>query len=173
MPFVKGHLAYPRRVKLPPMPTEEVKPVVYSGLTTTTDPIEEKPTLTVDQLNAELLNVDDLFQRALVPYFLLGETARSIRSDKLEGSRIEVGTYQKNITKEVLDTFTDYIVGTDVIINTEGFSYTNHDGVPVVARFLVYQYTFLDNPEFVFYLAGEYFVPNPFEKYWLNKDVLE
>lgn len=130
----------------------------------------DSPLIAKDLLDTELLNVDDIMGRALCPYFLLGNTAESVLNDRLDGSKIEVGTYAKNVTKEVMDTFSDWIRAKDVIIDSDGFSYISHTGVPVECKFVKDSYPFFDNTSVNFYGVADYYIPNPFASYWVMRD---
>lgn len=130
-------------------------------------PVEEKPKFREEDLNTELLNVDDIMGRAMCSFFLLGETAKSIKEGgPLRGDKIEVGCLAKSVTPEVISVFNVYVKDANMYLDENGFSYTSAVGVPVECKFIHNDYPFLEHPDFEFYFAAEYNLPNPFENYW-------
>ena len=116
-----------------------------------------------DQLWKALMDVEDLFDRCLVRFFLLGESASQIYNDlSLGGNCIIVGVRREQITPETISTIKTTI---NVPMSESGFTYYV-DNVPVYVKFIKNHYKFLDTLDFRFYRAGEYYLPNPFEKYW-------
>ena len=109
------------------------------------------------------MDVEDLFDRVLIKFFLLSDTARQvIGSEDLSGPCIIVGMRAKEVTPEVLSTFKFY---TKADIQSNGFSYKVGE-VPVHVKFIRNRYKFLENLDFKTYAYGEFYFPNPFRDYW-------
>src|SRR3990167_7956233 len=63
-----------------------------------------------DQLNKSLMDVEDLLNRALCPFVLLGNTARDIVDGReLTGDRITIGIESKHLTKEAVSTLKTFL----------------------------------------------------------------
>lgn len=114
------------------------------------------------ELERALFDVEDLLQRALVPFTLLGETARSIAlEDWIKGDTVHVGVRKLDLPKTALDTITQM---QPVEFTDNGFTYISH-GVPVVVEVIEERLPYIENAEYVFYKASEYKVPNPIKGY--------
>lgn len=144
--------------------------------TTTTNPMEDsKPTETKQiptrELNLALMDIEDVMERAMCPYFLLGETARCVyKHEDLHGDSIEVGVLDTSLTKEVLSVFKQYIGEITTDLKTITYIW---NGVTISIRIVKQNYTFLKNPQDGFYNFGDYKLPNSFEDYWPWRDKLE
>ena len=130
--------------------------------------------LTDDQLSEALFKIEDTFQRMLCPFFLLGETAQSIRdsyvgSEKLTGRKIEIGVQRKYLTKEALITLDSYETGKEK--TGFGFKLLFKD-IPIEVRIIERKYSFLKNLDKRFYRTSEYLLPNPFEAYWKVRGII-
>jgi len=116
----------------------------------------------------------DIFNRAGVPVCILGEGARQLKDgEKLHQLEfIDIAVLDKHVRvsgQKMLRTVIEgpwrvpnmnYEFGKDMI---EFFS---EDGVPIKARIIKKTTKYFENPDTVFYLAGEYRIPNSFEGYW-------
>ena len=120
-----------------------------------------------------LYDVEDLFQRTLVPFLLLGETARSIKNGEfVGGTAIEIGVKVGDLIPEALRTINSFSNFDGGFNKTElGYEYVSH-GFPVKITIINKHYKFLENPEFVFYGPAEYRIPNPFIDYWKVKQLV-
>lgn len=124
-----------------------------------------------DKLNLALFDIEDLFDRALCPFYLLGNTAKDVHEEKyLYGEAIEVGVEKKNLTESVMNILKMYI-NEDCFTDT-GVEYI-HDGVPVKVKFIKNKYKFLNNPEKKIYIAEFYNIPNPFADYWKVRKLIK
>lgn len=114
-------------------------------------------------LERALCDVEDLLQRALVPFTLLGETARSIGlHDFIKGDKVHVGVRSLDLPKTAIDTIEQM---QPITWNESGFTYDSKDGVPIVVDVLKERIPFVENAEYVFYHASEYKIPNPLKGY--------
>ena len=127
----------------------------------------------------------DISERSLLPFVLLGQTARRIRDNqKLFGARITVGVQRKHLTKEVQGTLGNlraraYGKAEDI---TE---YQEYDGyfkmycgnIPIKVIIIEeedWRTKYLQNQDIAYYLADDFKVPNPFEDYWKERgEVIE
>ena len=120
----------------------------------------------IDLMRA-LYDIQDILERALCPFILLGDTARSIQDkEQLEGDGIYIGVIKKNVTKEAMSTMKFYLEHSKQVDFTDnGFTY-EWNGVPINVTFIKKHYEFFDRPDFRFYMASEYSIPNPLDAYW-------
>lgn len=119
------------------------------------------------KLHKALMFIEDILERAVCPYFILRDTAKSIvDSGELKGKDITVGILKKYITKEVLWTFKSLLK--DIKLTDNGFTYLFGE-VPIIIKFINKHYKFFDNPDFKWYKAGQYNIANPFERYWKSR----
>ena len=123
-----------------------------------------------------LYDIQDILERAMCPYLILGDTARSIvDKGRLEGDGIYVGVEKKSLNKMALSTIQFYLSGVrtprTLEIREDGFDYIWND-VPVHVKFIGRKYKFFKNPDFKFYMANNYNIPNPFETYWKSRFIV-
>lgn len=123
------------------------------------------------ELMRALYDVQDVLERALCPFVLLGETARSLKETAfLSGDGVYIGVLKKHITKESKSTIQIYLGKHE--IREDGIDY-DVNGVPVHVKFITKNYQFFKNQDFTFYMANEYKLPNPFETYWKARYLIQ
>jgi hypothetical protein len=123
-------------------------------------------------LEKALLDVEDLLQRCLMPFFLLGETARSIKDDGvISGTGIDVGVKKSSLIPEAMSTLHTFTLG-DFYEDDDIIKYVSH-GIEVRIKKIGRNYKFLENLDKVFYKAGDYSIPNPFDIYWKSRHLLK
>lgn len=113
-----------------------------------------------------LYDIDDILGRSLLPYVVLDVTAKSLRETEpgqLSGDGIYLGIETKYLSKESMNTLKLYF--DDSKLTETGIEY-EFNGVPIHVIFITQTYAFLKNPDFRWYMAGEYMMPNPFDEYW-------
>jgi hypothetical protein len=125
---------------------------------------------TDDQLAKALLRIEDTLGRALLPFVLLGDTAKGVMAERLYGNKVELGVETKHLTKEVYSTFNFY--EPDRKEHDWGWSF-DIDGVPVNIRFITKRYPYFKNKDIRFYRSGEYMLPNPFDEYWKVRGLIK
>ena len=114
-------------------------------------------------------DLDDIMERTLLvnSFLILGDTGKAMYEHKdLSGSGLEVGIEQRYLTKEVMSTFRTYRPQAE--FTDGGMTYISEFekcDVPISIKFIQQNYNFFPHPDTVFYLAGNYKIPNPFEKY--------
>ena len=123
----------------------------------------------VTKLNTALNDVEDLLQRALTPFILLGQVAKDVNEQKsLTGKKVVVGVLKKYLTKEAKSTLLTYM---DFEPHSWGYSYMSGD-VEIQIRIIKQNYAVLQHPEAKWHMASDYYVPNPFETYWKMKGLI-
>lgn len=127
----------------------------------------------IDELNKALFDFEDVMERAMCPFLLLGQTAWDVKSGyMLTGDKVEVGIIKLCLTDMVKDTIKTYR-GLDIDKeNDKSFTY-EVDKVPVVCKIIRNKYKFFKNPETVFYWGGDYQLPNPMVDYWKSRFVIK
>ena len=128
--------------------------------------------LSVSQMDKALRDVHDLFERCLIPtnWLLLGETARDIKEGfDLRSDKITVGVSQKYLTEYVMSTLKYYVKDE---FTDKGFTYVV-DGVPIEVKFIKRKYQWFTNPDFRFHMGDTFFLPNPFDKYWKARFIVQ
>lgn len=134
------------------------------------------------QLEEALYHATDIAGRALLPFILLGETAHDIKYHGAFNANtvgIELGANSRYYTAEALSTLSTLAKGVDISygmhdfwLDKAGFRWTYH-GVPILLRMIDRKYAFFQNPDFTWYKAEEYKVPNPFDKYWAVRHLIQ
>jgi hypothetical protein len=122
--------------------------------------MSSKPT--IGQVNEAIRYVLDLMEWCQIPFVLLGDTAEKMWSEKnLDVDKLEFGVQKRHITQDTSRLLKTFIPGLewDKTINI------NKAGVPIVIRVIQRRYKFFDNPDFKFYMADEYKLPNPMNGY--------
>ena len=124
-----------------------------------------------DELYAALMNIEDLMDRLLTPYILLGNTADAVKFDKhLEGDGIDVG-----IKKTALTQYVYSILDSELHLKPEeiddGFTYMVGQ-VPVRVKVYKLDYQFFKYPDVKVYMYGTYSLPNPYNNYWRARGLI-
>jgi len=110
-----------------------------------------------------LHHVQDLLDRTLIPFVLLGEVVYRITNNKSLGGikEIEVGVFQKDLVRERLSSLKTEVGD---ITTDYGFGY-KFDRIPIKIKIISRDHKFFDNPDKIFYKSGEYSIPNPIGDY--------
>ena len=118
-----------------------------------------------------LHDIEDLMDRMLCPFILLGTTAKScIEMVDLTGDKIEVGVKAKQFTKEITESIKVY--KPEAVWNDNGISY-KVDGLPVYIKIIHRNYKFFEYLDQRVYQYGDYWIPNPFYKYWKARFLIQ
>jgi len=134
--------------------------------------LNEKVPFTHEQLIGALYQLEDLMDRAGLPFFLLEGAARQVYDNVpyLSLNQIDCGIEEryvqetgKGMLKMVLPTI--YIDQ-----NTATFEYNK---VPVVIWFVHKNWKFFKNLDTVFYGVANFQVPNPFKNYWRSRFLIK
>lgn len=139
------------------------------------------------QLNEALYHATDMTDRCLLPFFLLDETAKMIMDevDLSDGTGIYLGVVDRYLAEFALSTLRTLSKGADVNygmreykeeINEDGkiskISW-NYRGVPIELKIINKDKEFFEHPDFKYYRAEEFKIPNPFKNYWFAKNTIQ
>lgn len=124
-----------------------------------------------EQLKEALFNLEEIMLRAMGKFVLLGKTAQKVYSDKpLIGDKIHAGMLRRHLTtqfKSILETLPIFVE--DLQIDDDLIAFKSK-GVPVHIEVIDDDKGFLQNPDYRFYDILNLPVPNPFDKYWLERE---
>ena len=119
------------------------------------------------ELTTALRSVEDLMERVLVNFVVLGDTSKAMFEGKdLYGGKIEIGIFKNDLVKFVRSTLNTLVK--DIEWTKYGFTFKINN-VPVMVRVISRSYKFFDHPDFRFYRTGQYRFANPFELYWKSR----
>ena len=143
-----------------------------------------KPELTLEQLNAAIRAVYDLWE--YWPYMLFGDTAKGAKEGKLYGDKIEIGIKKNELVKPVMDGVRTHIeyemdkgrcdykeISDDWIKYTWKLNKTDPISVPVECRIIHRNYQFFKFPDHVVYNYDEFRIPNPINKYLKARYIIQ
>ena len=126
----------------------------------------------VDELNKALFDFEDLMERCMTPFFLLGDTGKDIIDGfLLRGSKVEVGFKAGELTEMVLSTIETY-KGIKLDKNQGKWTYFV-DEVPVEVTIITKKYKFFEFPNTIFYWGGDYKLPNPYDNYYKSRYIIK
>lgn len=131
------------------------------------------PSYSHEQLRTALFHVQDTMERCLVPFVLLGNTAKHVVSDEEEltgDTEVTIGVKKEELTREVMMTLRTLIP--ELSTSEHQLSYS-HNNVPVVIEIIHRDYQFLKHPDRKFYFISEFLLPNPFDKYWMARNLIK
>ena len=142
-------------------------------------PSNLKPELTLEQLNAALRAIYDLWDLwGRWPFLLLGDTAKGAKEGKLYGNKIEIGIKKNELVKPVLDGIKVYIenemdrgrcdykeIDNNCIKFTWKLNKSDPVAVPIELKIIHRHYQFFKFPDTVVYNFDEFRIPNPLSKY--------
>jgi len=123
---------------------------------------------------AALYDFDDLMSRCLTQhlYLSLGGIGKAIKENvDFSGNGLEFGLEKRYITPEVLSTLKSF-APPEAEFTENGFTYKFGD-VPIKVTFIGRKYRFFEHPEKLVYGVGEFFIPNPFEKYYKARWIIQ
>src|SRR5258708_14491759 len=129
------------------------------------------------ELEGALYNVTDILQRCLVPFVLLGDTAKSVHygPEILEPTDgVYIGVEKKHMTPEVWSNLRTFSKNTALKFLTLMEDYHELPGgfkwrfnkIPIYVRVIEDQYEFFKHVDTKFFRLEEYAIPNPFKAYW-------
>jgi len=121
-------------------------------------------------LEQALLDVEDLMERSLTSYIVVGEVAKCMVEKKLlDANKVEVVVKPHGMIEEARRTIkTFFFEGDGLVEDDKGMHYTKN-GVPVYIHLLKRKYKFFKNPDRVVYNYADYLIPNPFDLYWKSR----
>lgn len=122
---------------------------------------------------AALYFVEDVMGRAMIPFVLLGDVARSVvdNVDQEITTPIEIGVQKRHITEYALNTLPMFFPP-DTVYGKKEIKF-EWDGTPVIIKIVHRDFKVLDNPDQVFYRITHFNIPNPFERYWGQRNFIQ
>lgn len=125
-----------------------------------------------------LMFVEDIFDRCMTSFFLLGETAREVVDsrnasplDPIDTNKpIEVGIKRGHLTEYAVSTLKMFIPP-DARWSKNSIEF-EHLGTPVKIRIINRKFKVFDNLDTVHYKATTFKIPNPFNKYWKQRSLV-
>lgn len=117
--------------------------------------------------------IEDVMERAMIPFFLLGETAKHVieNLDCEVNVPIYIGVKKNDLTRYSLSTLKMFLPA-DTEYTDKSISFTWKD-TPVKIKIVHRNYRFLKNLDFVYYRITQYRIPNPFPEYWRVRNVVQ
>lgn len=122
---------------------------------------------------AALYFIEDVMGRAMIPFVLLGDVARSV-VDNLDvevTTPIEIGIQKKHLTVYARKTLPMFLPP-DTIYSDKAITFT-WDNTPVTVKIIHRDFKVLKSPDKVFYKITDFCIPNPFEKYWRQRSLIQ
>ncbi len=119
-------------------------------------------------------------QRCLLPYFAFGETGRSLfETNELAGNSIEIGIRAMDYIASGQSTLKTLAKGDDLNLGMVDFKQTDKGvswvfkGIPIKITVVKRKYEFLRNPSSIYYFGETYNLPNPFNKYFKARYIVQ
>lgn len=117
-----------------------------------------------------LYDFEDTMESAMSPFFVLGDTADSVKHQKpLAGDGVYVGIFKRHMDTRIVNEILTAHVKRSLEEIKDGFEYLVGE-VPVKVQVITGDYEFLNYPDHVIYEYGDYLVPNPWDEYWQKKE---
>jgi len=134
--------------------------------------------LKCEDMEKALDQLHDYFNRAMCNFLLLGETAHAAYyREGLEGTAIEIGVKPTSLSQYAFSTLKTLIDGfgtaVDPVVGTCNSTMFNLGTIPVKMFILRRDSDVFHNPDTVFYDMNDYKIPNPFVKYYKNREYFE
>jgi len=124
-------------------------------------------------INAAIRDIYDIGERIQQFPIMLGEVARQMHdhldhSFDIQTDKIEWMIPERGLTPEVKSLFKTW----GFKENAKGYEYT-FEGIPVQIRVIKRRYSFFERPDQRFYKVDDFKIPNPFEKYWKARFLIQ
>lgn len=126
----------------------------------------------IDELNKALFDFEDLMERCQTPFFLIGDSGKDVLDGfLLRGNKVEVAFKASQLTDMVISTINTY-KGVTLTRDTGKWTYFV-DEVPVEVTIITKKYKFFENPDSIFYWGENYWLPNPYAKYYKSRYIIK
>lgn len=114
------------------------------------------------EAEAALFYTEEIMERCLMRFVLLGETAKQVYENRiLDVQEIELG-----VTRQVYAGAEPLLKIVVPFWEDEGdVKHLDFNGFPIVIRIMDYD-RYIKDPDQVFYAVSQFYIPNPFKKYW-------
>jgi hypothetical protein len=123
--------------------------------------------------NDALYYTEDLLNRSFIPFLLLGDTAKTLiqgfHSD-LDG-QVELGVLKKDYTESGKRVF-ESVLPRDAKITKKSITFT-YGEIPVKIKIIHKNYQFFENPEHIIHKISDFCVPNPFDRYYKTRNLVQ
>lgn len=117
-----------------------------------------------------LLYVEDLMERAVMPFVVLDETAKALYENQpLEVREIDIGVLKKDLTEYGSATLKMLQPELEFHKKTASFE---HGSVPVVVWIIESDMDCFKRPDTIFYEVTSFNIPNPFLEYWNKRNYI-
>ena len=114
-----------------------------------------------------LLYIEDMLDRSLIDFVLIGKTAKEVVANEAELSTpLKIGVLKKNWTESGIGMLKMLIQ--EATFNEKSVT-LEHEDVPIQIKIIQGNYKNLQNPDKVFYNVTEFSIPNPFKNYYLYR----
>ena len=130
-----------------------------------------------EQLRDALFFMQDLLERCMIPFMVLGTVGRQIAEQNdpiLQANKIELGIKKNHYTdscKSMLwSLFDQYHIEASDEVDDIALEYK---GVPVFIKVIKGNYEFFRNPNTKFFFVENLDFPNPFDEYWKVRKEIE
>lgn len=134
----------------------------------------EKAKVTIEPklLEDALFHVQEMMERAQIPFMVFGNTAKHIyKGEGLEGDvDVNVGVKKSELTDSQFKTLKQLIPELD--ISELQLSYY-HNEVPIIIDVIHAEYNVFKYPDRKFFTFEWFNLPNPFADYWQKKDFIK
>lgn len=138
---------------------------------TKTKTAPKKKTFTHEQIMKSLYYVHDTMERCMMEYVVLDDIARNMKFNERcnDVEEVSVGIrrpeYSDSARRMLISLwpkghFTKVNVGYE------------HEGVPIVIWILEKDLSYMQKPDTIFYDYDVFKIPNPFDLYWHNRDLI-
>lgn len=116
--------------------------------------------------------IEDAFERILAPFFVLGNTAKQMyeHPDQDLLGPVEVGIKKGELTPSRLSTLKSLLPSAEFTDKTIKLEYA---GVPITVRIIGRAFETLKNPQIGFFKVTNVMLPNPFNKYWKERNFVQ
>lgn len=125
-------------------------------------------------INAAMRDIYDIGEKIQFFPILLLETARQVYDynndfyKSLDVPKIDWGIFEKNVTPEVKSLFKTW----NFKENEKGYEYS-FENIPIQIHIIRKKWPVLENLDMRFYKIDEFRIPNPFEKYWRQRNLVK
>ena len=132
---------------------------------------KERPSLKCEDLEKALDTLEDYFNRASCQFILLGETGHAVYYEEgLSGECLEIGVKPEQFSEYAVTTLKQLISSFGTAPDLVGFTIGT---IPIQMRILRKDAEVFKYPDTKFYGHEVYLVPNPFVKYYKNREYFE
>ena len=115
--------------------------------------------------------LNDYFDRAMCKFMLLGETGHAVFYEEgLYGDCLEIGVKSNDMTEYAFSTLKQLIPSFGTAPEPSGFTIGT---IPVTLYVLQRDSDVFKYPDQKFYGKEVYYIPNPFDKYYKNREYFE